>query len=62
MRKTIVSVLLAFTFAVGCVGTQGISGEIKENGNSILIAYFSRAANIDLSNGGTRHRPQALTY
>ncbi|MHB9292829.1 hypothetical protein Holit_01940 [Hollandina sp. SP2] len=51
MRKTIVSLLLAFAFAVGCIRTQEISGEIKKNGNSILIAYFSRAANIDLSNG-----------
>jgi flavodoxin len=51
MRKTIFSLLLALAFAASCAGTQGIGGEIKRNNNSILVAYFSRAGNIDLSSG-----------
>ncbi|MDR0612134.1 MAG: hypothetical protein LBG45_01385 [Dysgonamonadaceae bacterium] len=44
--------LLLFVMAFSCILTvcaQGAKTDKKEIGSSILIAYFSRAGNIDLS-------------
>ncbi|MDR2394008.1 MAG: hypothetical protein LBD93_07630 [Treponema sp.] len=48
MCKTVFSLLLSFSCVTGFVMAQA-NGEIKGNDNSILIAYFSRAGNIDMS-------------
>jgi flavodoxin len=48
MCKTVFSLLLSFSCVTGFVMAQA-NGGTKGSGNSILIAYFSRAGNIDMS-------------